>query len=95
MELETFVFGLSIALQAVGLASVIACSLTRCPRRAMNAEIVMIGCLCGLGSATILGAILHHPAGLMSGVALVFVGVALIFLIERHTDENPFSAEAT
>lgn len=92
MEIESFVFMLSIVLELIGAACVLACASTRKRRRSTNAEIGMIGCLCGLGAVTIVGAVLHMACGLVSGLAVMAIGLAVIFLAEGHAEENPFAA---
>lgn len=89
MELESFVFSLSILLELIAAASVAAGVLSRNTRWALNAEVVLIGCLCGLGSVTVLGAMLRMSAGLVSGIAFVLVGVAVLVLSDRGIEEEP------
>lgn len=89
VELESFVFGVSLLLEIIAAASVAAGVFLRSTRWAMNAEVVLIGCLCGLGSVTVIGAMLRMAAGLVSGIAFVLVGVAVIALSERGMEEEP------
>ena len=91
MELESFIFTLSIFLEILGGASIIACTSGKRCRNSGAAEIVLIGCVCGLGSVTIVGAMLHLFCGLIAGVAVVVMGVAVVFLAERSEDENPLA----
>lgn len=91
MELETFVFSLSVVLELLGAACIATAAVSR-RRYAVHAEIGLIGCLCGLGSVTILGAVLRMACGLVSGAAVVAMALAVIHLADRELDENPYAA---
>lgn len=91
MELESFIFTVSVLLELVGAASVLVCSCTSRGRSSGAAEVVLIGCVCGLGSVTIISAMLHLFCGLISGGAVVLMGLAVIFLSERAHEENPLA----
>lgn len=92
MELETFVFSLSVVLELIGAACIATAAFSRGRWYAVHAEIGLIGCICGLGSVTILGAVLRMACGLVSGGAVVLMALAVIHLADREMAENPYAA---
>ncbi len=89
MELESFVLMLSVLLEIAGAGSILACSTFRRTRWASMSEITLIGCVCALGSVTIIGAMLRLFCGLVSGMVVVAMGVAAIYLTDHHSEDNP------
>ena len=89
MELESFILMLSVLLEIAGAASILACTTCRKTRWASTSEITLIGCVCALGSVTIIGAMLRLFCGLVAGIVVVAMGVAAIYLTDHHTEENP------
>lgn len=92
MELESFIWTLSVLLELVGLLSVLAATLSRRSRWGGAAEVILIGCLCGLGSVTMISAMLRLMCGLIAGFSVVAMGLAVIFLSDRVENENPLDA---
>jgi hypothetical protein len=99
VELESFVLTLSIVLEALGVASLVGCTACRRTRWISLAEIALVGCVCALGSVTMLGALLRLYCGLVSGLFVVGLGLAVIVLTDRTVREvhsvrsNPYWEE--
>jgi hypothetical protein len=89
VELEGFVLVLSIVLEALGVASIVGCTACRRTRWVGTAEVALVGCVCALGSVTMLGAMLHLYCGLVSGLFVVGLGLAAILLTDRAVHEQP------
>jgi len=94
VELESFILMLSVLLEIAGAGSIIVCTTFRRTRWAGSSEIALIGCVCALGSVTIISAMLRLFCGLISGIVVVAMGVAAIYLTDHHAEENPFGPMA-
>lgn len=92
MELETFILTLSILLEVLGAISVAICLWGGRRHQAGSAHVMLIGCVCGLGSVTMIGAMLKLFCGLIAGVAVVVMGLAVVYLVDHHEEENPLAS---
>lgn len=94
VELESFILMLSVLLEIAGAGSILICTTCRRTRWAGSSEIALIGCVCALGSVTIISAMLRLFCGLISGIVVVAMGVVAIYLTDHHPEVNPFGPMA-
>lgn len=89
MELEDFVLSISILLEVLGTLSVFALMMLQGSRWCSLVDVTLIGCLGGLGSVTLIGAMLRLFCGLVAGIFVVAMGLAVAYLTDWGPDE-PF-----
>lgn len=88
MELESFVLSVSILLEILGTVSVIASMFLQGSRWSGLVDVSLIGCLGALGSVTMIGAMLRLLCGLVAGIFVVAMGLAVAYLADWGDDDS-------
>jgi hypothetical protein len=88
VELESFVLSISILLEILGTISVVASSCLQGSRWSGIVDVSLIGCLGALGSVTMIGAMLRLMCGLVAGIFVVAMGLAVAYLADWSHDDS-------
>jgi hypothetical protein len=88
VELESFVLSISILLEVLGTVSVVASMMLQGSKWAGLVDVTLIGCLGGLGSVTMIGAMLRLFCGLVAGIFVVAMGLAVAYLADWGGDDS-------